>query len=113
MMPLIVKNHKGEKLMRDLTSEDFESSMQETVVVDFWAPWCGPCNAMKPVFEEASKEVDVEFAKFNIEDGSKVAEKYNIQSIPAVLILKNGKEIARQTGLQSKDSLIEFVNENI
>ncbi|MEN3295611.1 MAG: thioredoxin 2 [Burkholderiales bacterium] len=70
------------------------------VLVDFWAPWCGPCRTMAPAYEQAAKQLEPEFrvVKVNTEEARDVAATYNIRSIPTLAVFKNGQEIARQAG---------------
>jgi thioredoxin 2 len=70
------------------------------VLVDFWAPWCGPCRTMAPAYEQAAKQLEPEFrvVKVNTEEARDVAATYNIRSIPTLALFKNGQEIARQPG---------------
>lgn len=83
-------------------------------IVDFWAPWCGPCKMFAPVFEEASKNYkNINFYKLNVDEDEKdVSRKLGVMSIPTTIIFKDGKEIKRNIGFLDKDSLNEFL-ENI
>ena len=84
------------------------------VVVDFWAPWCGPCKMMAPAFEQASKKLEPYYrlAKLNTEDEQSIASQFRIQSIPTIAIFKNGKEIARQSGAMNASDIINWVKAN-
>ena len=75
------------------------------VFVDFWAEWCGPCRMVGPVVEELSADFDgkVKFVKVNVDEASELASKYNVFSIPTLIILNKGKVIAQQVGAGSKD----------
>ena len=91
----------GEPL--ELTAGNFERHTERNdlpVVVDFWAPWCGPCQQMAPNFHQAAIDLEpyVRLAKLNTEDEQQLASRFNIRSIPTLTIFKNGREIARQSG---------------
>ncbi|MET0681682.1 MAG: thioredoxin TrxC [Burkholderiales bacterium] len=81
------------------------------VVVDFWAPWCGPCLAMAPQFERAARELEpeVRLAKLNTEEEQTIAAKYNIRSIPTLVAFKGGREVARQAGAMDAANLARWV----
>jgi len=88
---------------------------QVPVLVDCWAPWCGPCKSFAPVFAQAAKECEpnVRFATLNTEQHNTVAGRWNIRSIPTLILFSNGKEINRVSGALSLSQLRQWVNENI
>jgi len=97
-----------------INDESFDKVITEGVtVVDFWATWCGPCQAFGPVFEEvAAMHTDIKFAKFEIDENNRqTTAKYGIRSIPAVLAFRDGNVIATKTGLLSAAELDDFIKE--
>ena len=94
-------------------SENFEEEVlksEKTVLVDFYADWCGPCNAMAPVIEELATELDgkAKVGKINVDENSDIAVEYNVMSIPTLIIFKNGKEEKRLVGLRDKEELLNL-----
>jgi len=83
------------------------------VVVDFWAPWCGPCRMMAPMFEETARRMEPQarFAKLNTDEAQETAARYGIRSIPTLMVFKGGKEVARQSGVMDPTRLNRWLNE--
>jgi len=82
-------------------------------IVDFWAPWCGPCKMFGPIFEEAKKNHDnIKFCKLNVdEDYENISRDFGVMSIPTVIAFKDGKEVKRNIGFMSSDDLNNFLEE--
>jgi len=102
-------------VMVDLSKDDFQLEvLDETtpVLVDFWAPWCGPCQAVTPVLNELTKEYGnkVKIVKVNVDEGATLAQKYNVVSIPTLVVFKDGKEIERQIGFNGKEALVKIID---
>ena len=82
-------------------------------LVDFWAPWCGPCKIMGPIIEELAKELEGKAAKvgkMNVDDNPETPLKYGIMSIPTIIIFKNGEPAEQLVGVQAKEKLLEKLN---
>ena len=99
----------------ELTSASFDQHVAKTdlpVVVDFWAPWCGPCRMMAPAFEEAAQrmEPNARFAKLNTDEAQDIAGRYGIRSIPTLIVFKGGREVARQPGAMGAEALVRWVS---
>jgi thioredoxin 2 len=98
----------------ELTDGSFERHIQRSeipVLVDFWAPWCGPCRAMAPVLERAAKELEpqLRIAKLNSDDNPKTSMRYRIRSIPTLVLFRGGSEVKRSSGTMAFDALRDWV----
>lgn len=102
-----------------LTDENFQEEVLNSsipVFVDFWAPWCGPCQQMGPLVEELASELDstkIKICKMNADDSPKTPTHYNIMSIPTYLIFKNGEVVGEEMGAMEKQRLQAFMEKHM
>lgn len=102
------------KNVSELSSNNFKEFISKgTAIVDFWAPWCGPCKMMAPIFEEISKELKdkIKFGKVNVDDEPELAQEFDVMSIPTLIIFKNGEQLDRLIGLMDKKEILEKIDE--
>lgn len=97
-----------------ITSENFDSEVKNSdmpVLVDFWAGWCGPCRMLSPVVEQIADEVtDVKIAKLDVDAYPDIAKKYNVVSIPTLILFENGAVAKRSAGAVPKSSVLDMIN---
>ena len=98
-------------MAQEINDQQFETEVLKStvpVLVDFWAPWCGPCKMLGPVIEELSQDntgKNMKIVKINIDENNEMAGKYNVMSIPTIMFFKNGQPVDQMTGVQEKSVL--------
>lgn len=99
--------------MLAITKENFQAEVEQaqgTVLVDFWAQWCGPCRMQAPILEAfANEHIDIKVAKCDVDENPELAEKFSIMSIPSLLVFKGGKLVKSAVGLHDKEALAALV----
>lgn len=102
-------------MVKEIGKDTFDEEVinsEKPVVIDFWAPWCGPCQMMGPVFEELGNELKetIKFVKVNVDSEPDLAGAFKVQGIPTISVVKNKQEVGRMSGFMSKDQLKEKIN---
>jgi thioredoxin 1 len=98
--------------IEELSEDQFDAAISgELTLVDFWAPWCGPCRMQGPILEQVAKSIDgqAKIVKVNIDDAGKTAEKFDVQTIPTLVLFKEGNEVRRFVGMQAKEILVDAI----
>ena len=102
-------------LVKEITDQDFDSEVLNStipVLVDFWAPWCGPCRMVAPVLKKIAPDFvgKATIVKYNVDENTTYGAKYNIQSIPALILFKDGVVFEMKVGAQPEAKLRDFIN---
>ena len=103
------------KELKDANFDEIINSTTNPILIDFWAPWCGPCMASKPIIEGLEKEYEgkIDFYSINVDNDATIASKYKIMSIPSLLIFVNGNVVDQLNGYYFADKYREFLNKHI
>ena len=96
-----------------ITKENFENEVmnsEKTVLLDFWAEWCGPCRMLAPTIDEIAEErTDIKVGKVNVDNDPSLAEKFGIFSIPTLVVIKNGEVVSQSAGLRPKQAVLDLL----
>lgn len=96
-----------------VTKENFQSEVLEsdkTVLIDFWAEWCGPCRMLSPVVDEiANEQTDVKVCKVNVDNEPELATQFGVMSIPTLVVIKDGKAVNQSVGVQPKNNILAMI----
>ena len=96
-----------------ITKDNFDSIVNQSekaVLVDFWAPWCGPCQMLGPIIEQIAEERDdIVVGKVNVDEEMELAKKFRIVSIPTVIVLKNGEKVTTSIGYKPKEDILKLI----
>jgi thioredoxin 1 len=98
--------------LKALNTENFQQAISDGVtLVDFWAPWCGPCKMQTPILEQVAEQVDGQatVAKLNVDDAPQVAGQFGVQSIPTLIVFRDGERVEQFVGLQQADTLVDAI----
>jgi len=103
--------------IKDLDSTTFNAAIKADglTLIDFWAPWCGPCKAIAPILEEVAKEMEgkVQIGKVNVDDETELASEYNVRAIPTLLLFKAGEQVEQFVGMTNKADLVSKIEANL
>lgn len=105
-------------IIKHATTDSFDADVLQAdkpVVVDYWAPWCGPCKMIAPILDEVAKELEgkVQIVKVDVDQNPDIASRFGIRGIPTLMIFNNGQSVATKVGAVNKTQLTQFIDSNI
>jgi thioredoxin 1 len=108
--------NKTMKNLKEITEAEFTNEVTNStipVVVDFWAPWCGPCKMMAPVLDQIANEYagKVKFVKVNVDEAQKIAASHSVNSVPTLIVVKNGEAVAQQVGFSGPKAFKQWLEQ--
>ncbi len=100
--------------VKTLTKDNFTTEVlqsDQAVLLDFWAPWCGPCRMVSPIVDQVAEEVDgrAKVGKVNVDEQPELAAQFGVMSIPTLVVMKQGKAVATRVGVQSKQAILNML----
>ena len=100
--------------VKNLSIENFKDfiNQKDTVLVDLWAPWCGPCRMLGPILEKLCSEDFIQVGKVNVDDDPDIAAAFRVESIPTIILFKEGKLVAKAVGYQPEVAIKNWINKN-
>lgn len=96
-------------MVKNITAEEFKQYEHEHVIVDFYAPWCGPCRMLAPILEDVSNETGIDVLKINIDECPELADVFGVQAVPTIFVLENGRVKNKAVGFMPKNNLIKLL----
>jgi len=104
--------------VKDVNASEFDTEVMKSsmpVIVDIWAPWCGPCRLYSPIVDDVAKEFDgkIKFVKINADENQSIVSMFNVSGIPTTLLIKNGQLKAMNVGAVPKETLKKWINQNM
>jgi len=109
--PSVSEDNKEKKIVT-LSPKTYEKETGNGIVlVDYWASWCGPCRKMEPILKEIAQETNIKIGKINVDRHKDFVRKQNINTVPTMILYKDGKEVERLVGLYSKDELLQLLTQ--
>lgn len=111
---MVIGKEDSKMAVKTITSENFEQEVlkaEKTVLIDFWAEWCGPCRMLSPVVDQVAEEMgdQIIVGKVNVDEQPALAQKFNIMSIPTLLVFKNGSVVQTSVGVRPKQEIVNLV----